>query len=86
MKAILIFCSSLFAGGGTFIRCLRKTIMLRKGQVLVHPGDLYHKGVDITKGVRNLIVCFMDGFDPSVRDSSHSSDEKTEFESRICTC
>ena len=50
-----------YGGGGTYFRCLRKTVVLRQGQVLVHPGELYHKGRDITGGVRSLIVCFMDG-------------------------
>ena len=29
-----------YEGGGTYIRCLRKTIMLKQGQILVHPGEL----------------------------------------------
>ena len=31
---------SEYEGGGTYIRALRKTIRLRQGQVLVHPGEL----------------------------------------------
>lgn len=27
-----------YEGGGTYFRCLRKTVLLRQGQVLVHPG------------------------------------------------
>jgi len=50
---------SEYTGGGTYFRCLRATIKLRKGQVLVHPGNLYHKGIDITSGTRELVICFM---------------------------
>jgi hypothetical protein len=32
-----------YEGGGTYMRCMRETIKLHQGQVLVHPGELYHK-------------------------------------------
>lgn len=73
------------SGGGTYFRSIRKTVRLKKGQVLVHPGDLYHKGVDIKSGLRNLIVCFMDGYDPKITDNSRWGDEKKEYERRIIT-
>jgi len=72
-----------YEGGGTYIRCLRKTVMLNQGQVLVHPGELYHKGIDITKGVRSLIVCFMDGFNPKMVDDSHARDDKPIYELNV---
>ena len=28
-----------YEGGGTYFRCLRKTVKLQQGQVLVHPGE-----------------------------------------------
>jgi predicted 2-oxoglutarate/Fe(II)-dependent dioxygenase YbiX len=74
---------SEYEGGGTYIRCLKKTIMLNQGQVLVHPGELYHKGVDITKGTRSLIVCFMDGFNPKMTDDSHTRDDKAIYELNV---
>jgi hypothetical protein len=73
------------SGGGTYFRSIRKTIRLKKGQVLVHPGDLYHKGVDIISGHRNLMICFMDGYDAKITDNSLWSDEKKEYEGRILT-
>jgi len=63
-------------GGGTYFRCLKKTVILRKGQVLIHPGNLYHRGVDITSGNRILMVCFMDGFNMEAIDTS---DPKQDF-------
>ena len=51
-----------YEGGGTYFRCLRKTVKMQQGQVLVHPGELYHKGIDITYGVRCLLVCFTGKF------------------------
>ena len=67
-----------YEGGGTYFRSLRKTIRLRQGQVLVHPGELYHKGIDITYGIRTLLVCFTDGMNPKILDdSSADTDEGT---------
>ena len=59
--------------------------MLRKGQVLVHPGNLYHRGVDITSGTRTLMVCFMDGYDLKVTDPSNLEDDSVEFQRNIVT-
>jgi len=74
---------SEFSGGGTYFRFLRKTLRLRQGQVLVHPGDLFHKGVDITAGERMLIVCFMDGYDTGVKDDSTDRDYHASFEKDV---
>lgn len=42
--------------GGTYIRPLRTTLRLDQGQVLIHPGDLFHTGLDITHGVREYVT------------------------------
>lgn len=73
-----------YEGGGTYFRCLRKTLKLEQGQVLIHPGELYHKGLDITSGIRYLIVCFMDGFDPKIIDDSEPSEDREEYGKNIC--
>lgn len=75
--------STGYGGGGTYVRALRKTIRLEQGQVLVHPGELYHKGCDITQGERALIVCFMDGFDPQTVDPSSAQEDKGIFEKNV---
>jgi hypothetical protein len=75
--------SSEYEGGGTYIRSLRKTIRLEQGQVLIQPGELYHKGVDITSGVRALIVCFMDGFDPRIVDPSSAQEDRSIYERNV---
>jgi len=72
-----------YKGGGTYFRSLRKTIKLRLGQVLVHPGELYHKGIDITSGIRELVVCFLDGFDPEIMDKSDPKNDSVENEKNI---
>ena len=72
-----------YEGGGTYIRALKKTVRLEQGQVLVHPGELYHKGCDITNGVRALIVCFMDGYDPNISDPSSSKEDLAEYEKNV---
>lgn len=70
-------------GGGTYFSSLRKTIQLKKGQVLVHPGDLYHRGVDITTGVRMLMVCFMDGLDMNVKERGNPFEDSSAFEGDV---
>jgi predicted 2-oxoglutarate/Fe(II)-dependent dioxygenase YbiX len=70
----MLSASNEYEGGGTYIRSIKKTVMLNQGQILVHPGELYHKGCDITRGSRYLIVCFTDGHDPKVDDNSSSKD------------
>ena len=72
-----------YEGGGTYIRCIRKTVKLQLGQILVHPGELYHKGVDITYGTRFLLVCFMDGFDPKIMDESQPNEDREEYEQNV---
>jgi hypothetical protein len=51
-----------------------------QGQVLIHPGELFHKGVDITDGTRYLVVCFVDGFDPGIPDPSSAKGAHDAFE------
>jgi len=75
--------SNEYDGGGTYIRCLRKTVKLEQGQVLIHPGELYHKGCDITNGVRALIVCFMDGYDPKIKDPSSTKTDSEVFQQNV---
>jgi len=78
--------SDEYEGGGTYFRCLRKTVKLQQGQVLIHPGELYHKGCEITMGVRTLLVCFTDGMNPKILDDSKSSDDSAEYEKNVLIC
>ena len=48
-----------FQGGGTYFPALGKTIMLEQGEMIIHLGDLEHAGVEITSGVRRLLVAFI---------------------------
>lgn len=49
-----------FGGGGTYLKAIDKTIKLEQGEVLIHPGNLEHAGADITFGVRQLLVAFLE--------------------------
>lgn len=69
-----------YTGGGTYIRALRKNIKLQQGQVLVFPGELYHKGCDIRSGVRAMAVCFLDGFETHVTDPSSPNTDRAEWQ------
>jgi hypothetical protein len=74
----------LHVGGGTYFSCMRRIINLKKGQVLIHPGSLYHKGVDITSGVRTLLVCFMDWFQTGkAHDNAEWTNQIKAWEERI---
>jgi hypothetical protein len=75
-----------YEGGGTYFRALRKTILLRQGQVLVHPGELYHMGIDISYGVRCLLVCFTDGANPKIMDDSKSDEDRVEYRKNTVLC
>ena len=44
-----------YDGGGTYIRCLRRTIVLKQGQILVHPGEL----VSGPRRVRRELLCVL---------------------------
>jgi len=78
--------SDEYEGGGTYFRCLKKTVKLQQGQVLIHPGELYHKGCEITMGVRTLLVCFTDGMNPKILDDSKSADDSAEYEKNVLIC
>lgn len=69
-----------YTGGGTYIRALRKNIKLQQGQVLIFPGELYHKGCDIRSGVRAMAVCFLDGFPTNVTDPSSPNTDRVEWQ------
>ena len=46
-------------------------------------GELYHKGIDITYGVRCLLVCFTDGMNPKILDDSKADEHKEEYEKNV---
>jgi hypothetical protein len=75
-----------YEGGGTYFRALRKTVLLRQGQVLVHPGELYHMGIDIKYGVRCLLVCFTDGANPKILDDSKSDEDDPSYRKNTVLC
>ena len=56
----LLSSSNDFGGGGTYIEVLDRVIQLEQGQMLIHPGCLAHSGADITYGVRQLLVAFVE--------------------------
>jgi hypothetical protein len=48
-----------YDGGGTYFECIRASVHLQRGHVLVFPGKLRHRGQSITNGVRFLLVGFL---------------------------
>ena len=46
-------------------------------------GELYHKGLDITYGIRCLLVCFTDGFSPKILDDSRQDEDQSEYEKNL---
>ncbi|KAL7537574.1 hypothetical protein ACHAWF_005811 [Thalassiosira exigua] len=57
---VLLSDESDFGGGGTYIAAIDRTIRLRQGEFLLHPGNLEHGGAEITFGVRHLLVAFLE--------------------------
>lgn len=57
-----------YEGGGTIVEGLpaymTQPVKLKRGHVLLHPGDVRHGGAPITRGVRYVLVCFI--FDKSI--------------------
>lgn len=49
-----------YRGGGTYIAAINRLVMLDKGEILMHPGNLVHGGNAITAGTRYLLVAFAD--------------------------
>jgi hypothetical protein len=48
-----------YTGGGTYITKLDRTIQLEQGEMLIHLGDLEHAGMEITSGVRRILIAFL---------------------------
>ena len=47
-----------FVGGGTYITEIDQTVKLKQGEMLIHLGDMEHAGVEITSGVRRVLIGF----------------------------
>lgn len=75
-----------YKGGGTYFHRLGTTLKLRQGQVLCHPGTLYHAGVDITAGSRLLMVSFLFGFNSEIEDSHPGDVDEREFHRNTLHC
>lgn len=52
-------CGADYSGGGTFFECIDSTVHLSRGQALIFPGKLWHRGQKITTGRRFLLVGFL---------------------------
>mmetsp|Transcript_30836 Transcript_30836/g.68312 ORF Transcript_30836/g.68312 Transcript_30836/m.68312 type:complete len:834 (+) Transcript_30836:1396-3897(+) len=52
-------CGADFKGGGTYFECIDSTVHLSRGQALIFPGKLRHRGQKITSGHRFLLVGFL---------------------------
>ena len=53
-------CSGVdYEGGGTYFECIDSTVHLQKGQALIFPGKLRHRGQKIISGTRFLLVGFL---------------------------
>lgn len=53
-------CSGVdYEGGGTYFECIDSTVHLQKGQAIIFPGKLRHRGQKIVSGTRFLLVGFL---------------------------
>jgi hypothetical protein len=45
-----------FSGGGTYFEAINQTIVLEQGEMIIHIGSLKHSGIDLTAGIRYILV------------------------------
>lgn len=57
-----------FEGGGTWFESTNEIMQLNQGDALYHDARITHRGVDITKGERYILVGFVDTKDMIERD------------------
>lgn len=56
---VLLNSTEDFEGGGTYFQHLDKHFTIQQGDVLVHSGKWQHSGVSITRGIRLILVAFL---------------------------
>lgn len=56
---LLLSRTSEFDGGGTYFAHTGRVVCVERGQACVHPGLLFHRGEEITRGIRYLLVGFL---------------------------
>ena len=49
-----------FEGGGTYFETTGRTKKPNRGDALIHEGDLRHRGMPVTEGVRYILVAFIE--------------------------
>lgn len=59
---VLLNNASDFDGGGTYFEKFDKTVTIEQGDFVLHSGQLRHAGRAITRGVRFILVGFVDAF------------------------
>ena len=66
-----------FEGGGTRLESLGLTVQPeRVGDIFMHCGQMKHGGAEVTRGLRYILVGFVEICDPSVRDQIADEDEE----------
>ena len=57
---ILLNSETEFEGGGTLVKPMNKVFHLQRGDAFLHSGQVLHGGNAVTKGVRYILVGFVD--------------------------
>ncbi|GAN05177.1 hypothetical protein MAM1_0084d04646 [Mucor ambiguus] len=57
-----------FQGGGTYYGSIDKVVHLKQGDAAYHAARVMHSGIDITQGVRYILVGFVDTVDTIAKD------------------
>ena len=70
---VMLSAPDAYEGGGTYFHASRKTVRLRQGQVLIHPGRLVHKSAPVTGGRRHILVAFTTFTNITVGDTAHQT-------------
>lgn len=66
---ILLNHATHFEGGGTFFQSTQEIVRPSQGDCVYHDARIQHRGVDITRGERYILVGFVDTVDTIQKDS-----------------
>ncbi|KAI9491747.1 hypothetical protein BDB00DRAFT_471140 [Zychaea mexicana] len=65
---ILISHQDDFEGGGTYFESIDDDVHLTQGDCVFHDARIMHRGIDITRGARYILVGFVDTVDTLAKD------------------
>ena len=66
-----------FEGGGTLFEGIEKPVQIQQGDCVIHDAHLRHGGMEVSSGVRMILVGFVDTVDTITKDKIGRSMSRT---------